>query len=73
VQNSECKTRRADPTVDEIRQLCLEIQRSWSDEERWKRLRPDLRPSVLLCDGRREDFSLEVYEQHHAQRQAVEV
>ena len=67
-----CSTRRRDPTPAEIEAECLLIQATWSDAERLRRLRSDLQPYFRRADGRREDFSLEVYEQHHSQREAVE-
>jgi hypothetical protein len=68
-----CNTRRRDPSPDEIAAACREIRATWSPEETLKRLRADLRPWFRRCDGRREDFSLEVYEEHHAQREKIEV
>jgi hypothetical protein len=68
-----CSTRRRDPTPAEIAERAAEIRATWSPEETLKRLRADLRPWFRRCDGRREDFSLDVYEEHHAQREAVEV
>lgn len=55
-----------DPTLQEIAEACLEIQKRWSDAERMRRLRVDLRPTVLTADGRHADVSSESYAAHHA-------
>lgn len=36
-------TKQSDPSPDEIRQACREIQSTWSPAERHRRLRPDWR------------------------------
>ena len=59
---------KADPTVEEIRLACLEIQSTWTPEERMKRLRVDLRPVFVRCDGVSETMSAEVYDRHHERR-----
>lgn len=59
---------KADPTVEEIRLACLEIQSTWTPEERMKRLRVDLRPSFVRCDGGRETMAAESYIGHHDAR-----
>ena len=41
-----------DPTPDEIAEVCLQIQSTWSPDERLRRLRADERPHVSTCDGR---------------------
>ena len=61
-------TAKADPTPEEIRLACLEIQSTWSPEERMKRLRADLRPTYTRCDGERLEMSSSVYDGHHAGR-----
>jgi hypothetical protein len=48
-----------DPTPDEIRQVCAEIQAEWSPQERHRRLRADWRPVVCCGDGRHVDADLE--------------
>ncbi len=52
--------------------MCLEIQATWSDDERMKRMRSDWRPSFRRCDGVNEDMELEVYEQHHSERERLQ-
>ena len=54
-----------DPTPAKIAELCLEIQRGWSEQEKLKRLRVDLRPTFTRCDGERLEMSSSVYERHH--------
>ena len=57
-----------DPTPAEIAAACLEIQRGWSEQEKLKRLRSDLRPSFVRCDGEREPMAAESYIGHHDAR-----
>ena len=57
-----------DPTPAKIAELCLEIQRGWSEQEKLKRLRVDLRPVFTRCDGERLEMSSSVYDGHHAGR-----
>jgi hypothetical protein len=52
-------TQQRDPTPDEIRQACLEIQAGWSPAERMRRLRVDLRPTIQTADGRHVDADLD--------------
>ncbi len=40
------------PTPPQIAAACLQIQSTWSEEVRLRRLRCDLRPVVLAADGR---------------------
>ena len=40
------------PSPEEIAAACLAIQSEWSETERMKRLRCDLRPQVQTADGR---------------------
>ena len=56
---------QADPTQEQIRQACLEIQETWSPEEKWSRLRSDWRGTFTRCDGVREEFTHDAYEGHH--------
>ena len=58
----------ADPTPEEIRIACLEIQVGWTERERLSRLRADLRPMFTRCDGEHETMAAEVYAGHHATR-----
>ena len=60
--------KNADPTPAEIAAACLEIQRGWSEQEKLKRLRADLRPTYTRCDGERETMTAESYIGHHEQR-----
>jgi hypothetical protein len=64
-------TATKDPTPEEIAQRCAEIQRGWSEQERMKRLRSDLRPSFVGCDGVAEEMSAANYEGHHDARAAI--
>jgi hypothetical protein len=61
-----------DPTPEQIRLACLEIQRGWSERERMSRLRADLRPQYTRCDGVTEDMSSSVYDGHHERRAELE-
>jgi hypothetical protein len=54
-----------DPTPTEIAAACLLIQAGWSEAERMKRLRVDLRPKYRRCDGERLEMSSDVYIGHH--------
>lgn len=60
-----------DPTPAEIAELCLEIQRGWSEQEKLKRLRSDLRPSRRLADGTMHDIGSDDYSGHHGTRAAI--
>jgi hypothetical protein len=57
-----------DPSPEQIRLACLEIQRGWSERERMTRLRVDLRPTYTRCDGVTEEMSSSVYDGHHERR-----
>lgn len=57
-----------DPSPEQIRLACLEIQRGWSERERQSRLRADWRPTFTRCDGIRQDIDAEVYSGHHTRR-----
>jgi hypothetical protein len=57
--------KNADPTPAEIEAACLLIQAGWTEAERLKRLRVDLRPTYQRCDGERETMTSEVYDAHH--------
>ena len=57
-----------DPSPSEIAAVCAEIQAGWTERERLKRLRADLRPTFIRCDGVRETMSSSGYERHHAGR-----
>ena len=61
-------TAKADPTPEQIRLACLEIQSTWSEAERMKRLRADLRPTYTRCDGEVETMTTESYNGHHERR-----
>ena len=60
-----------DPTPSEIVAACLEIQAGWTPEERMRRLRPDMRPTISLCDGRAMEMTAEAYGRHHSEREAM--
>lgn len=59
---------KPDPTPEEIRLICREIQAGWSERERLSRLRVDLRPVYTRCDGVTEEMSSDVYAGHHEAR-----
>ena len=61
-------TATRDPSPAEIAAACLEIQRGWSEQEKLKRLRVDLRPTYTRCDGVTESMTAEVYDRHHTRR-----
>ena len=61
-------TATRDPSPEEIAELCLEIQRGWSEQEKLKRLRVDLRPMYTRCDGVTETMAAESYIGHHDAR-----
>lgn len=63
--------RRADPTPHQIREACSAIQATWSDVERFKRMRPDMRPEYRLADGEFETMTAADYELHH-ERQGLD-
>jgi hypothetical protein len=63
---------KADPTPEEIRLICLQIQSEWSERERLSRLRVDLRPAYTRCDGVTEEMSSDVYEGHHDTRERLQ-
>ena len=52
------------PSPEEIALACLAIQSEWSEAERLKRLRCDLRPTVMTGDGRMVDVTATDYERH---------
>ena len=56
-----------DPTPEEIAAACLLIQAGWTEAERMERLRSDLRPSFVRCDGVTESMTADVYDRHHKQ------
>lgn len=56
------------PTPEEIRQRCLEVQSTWTEQERWSRLRADWRPTFTTADGQRKQIKPEDYERHHEER-----
>ena len=61
-------TATRDPTPEEIAAACMLIQATWSEAERMKRLRVDLRPTYTRCDGVTETMTADVYEGHHERR-----
>ena len=61
-----------DPSPEEIAELCLLIQQTWTAAERMKRLRPDLRPHYTRCDGISEDIDAEDYDEHHEARERLQ-
>ena len=54
----------ADPSPEEIAAACREIQSTWSPDERLRRLRSDLRPTVACADGRHVSVTADDYETH---------
>ena len=61
-----------DPSPEQIRLACLDIQAGWTPQERMKRLRADLRPHYTRCDGVTEDIDAEDYADHHEAREALQ-
>ena len=61
-------TATKDPSPAEIAAACLLIQAGWSETERLKRLRVDLRPTYTRCDGERLEMTSDVYDRHHERR-----
>jgi hypothetical protein len=57
-------TRRKDPTLEEIAAARLEIQATWSDSERWARMRADMRPYFRRADGVPVEMSEAAYREH---------
>lgn len=64
--------KRKDPTPEEIAAECLLIQETWTEAEKLKRLRVDLRPTFTVADGRQLDMSSSVYNRHHEQRELIQ-
>ena len=62
---------KQDPSPTEIAAACLLIQAGWTEAERMKRLRVDLRPTYTRCDGETEEMAADVYNGHHGQREAI--
>jgi hypothetical protein len=62
------RMKNQDPTLEQIAAACLLIRSGWSDDEKLKRLRVDLRPQYRRCDGQRETFDAAAYETHHSVR-----
>lgn len=60
-----------DPSPEEISAACLEIQATWTAEEKLRRLRVDLRPTFTMADGRRQDMTSATYNRHHEQREQI--
>ncbi len=60
-----------DPTPAEIAHRCAEIQATWTEAERMKRLRSDLRPTYTRCDGVTETMAADDYEGHHDAREKL--
>jgi hypothetical protein len=65
-------TATKDPTPAEIAAACLLIQSGWTPDEKLKRLRSDLRPSFVRCDGVTEEMTADVYDGHHGQREKLQ-
>jgi hypothetical protein len=64
--------KQTDPTPEQIRLACLLIQSRWSDDEKLKRLRVDLRPQYRRADGRQQVMSNADYNVHHEQREELQ-
>lgn len=60
-----------DPTPQEIEERCREIQREWTPEERFSRMRADWRPTFTTADGRNLTMDVEDYTEHHEQRASI--
>lgn len=66
-EDHDTRPRPEDPTLAEIAEMCLEIQAGWTDEQRLRRMRYDLRPQLNLIDGRVRDLTAEDVAIHHAE------
>jgi len=55
---------KPDPSPEEIAAACLQIQSHWTPDERFRRLRADLRPMVRCADDRLVSVSAADYGQH---------
>ena len=64
--------KNSDPSPEQIEQLTAEIRATWTPAERLKRLRVDLRPTYMRCDGETEEMTADVYNGHHEQRQELQ-
>jgi len=58
---------KPDPSPEEIAAACLQIQATWSPDERLRRLRFDERPMVKAADDRLVSVSAADYG-HHERR-----
>ena len=65
-------TATKDPSPEQIAELCLQIQSTWTAQERMKRLRSDLRPTYTRCDGIEEHIDAEDYADHHEARETLQ-
>lgn len=61
-----------EPTAEEIAERCREIQATWSEAERWSRMRSDWRASFIRCDNQRIEFDAEDYAAHSDRNQSSE-
>jgi hypothetical protein len=57
--------KNSDPLPEQIAELCLQIQSTWSHRERMSRLRADWRPMFTRCDGEKLEIEAADYERHH--------
>ena len=55
-----------DPSPEEIRRRCEEIQSTWTPSERMRRMSPALRPLVRFADGSSEEMDADDFETHSA-------
>ena len=60
-----------DPSPEEITAACLIIQATWSPDERLRRLRVDLRPTVRCADGRLVSVTADDYDGHQMNHEAL--
>ena len=56
--------KQQDPTPEQIAAACLEIQATWTPDEKQRRLRVDLRPMVPTADGRLVAVAANDYDRH---------
>ena len=55
---------KQDPSPEQITAACLQIQATWSPDERLRRLRVDWRPMVSTADGRLVSVTADDYDTH---------
>ena len=62
-----------EPTPEQIAATCLEIQSKWTNAQRFERFRSDWRPTFTRADGHIENIAPDIYAEHHAAHEALEL